>query len=372
MSQSFSSSHSTLMTGNSSNNNNNNNNNIPTLYLSSQPHLDIYSNIVYTYLIFTGIKFNKKTIPTHQVLSSIYSNHVNNNEIHFPILKHENVTIYGMKEILNYLKNKNENIDITITLNDEYSTSNLQQIKSEMEVYINIVKEKCLPIYLFYFWKENFNNITKNIYFKNYNLFLQWFFIYVEKSKHLQLLKNLNNSFLNNINNYKNLNTEELVNKLFLECLDSLSVLLGNNLYFYGNKPSTLDCIVYGYLSILNNLENIKTYLNQHLNLKHWLENMNQHVALADKYFEQLEVTNLSSEQITNQSNSFNTNIGMNNNGSVGLLPKMYGKSTWYIIISCASIVLYFLMIFRKIKVKKHLPVAKAKTPIYYYDSQLQ
>ncbi|KAG2377838.1 hypothetical protein C9374_008923 [Naegleria lovaniensis] len=391
-------------------------------------NIDIYSNIIYSYLVFSNIKFQVKTSHPSHILSSLYSNHTSSNDIHFPILVHDyhehHVVIYGMKEILNYLKSKGENLDSNLTLN-EHATTTLQQIQTEIEAYSHIVHEKCLPFYLYSYWFRDdiYQTFTKDLYFNSMSRVVRWAYMWSERSRHCQLLKSLTNlkkideeqeSFLSKYLLSKVSMEQNASIKLFLECLDSLSVLLGStNRFFYGDSPSTLDAIAFGYLSslyypaIYMNVENhsqnsqlqgamlITSIFNRYPNIQRWMNQIQEDYTMIEYniHFQKLDVSTTTLDerndsipfssssssspsmafQIASSPNRFIHKATSSESSSLVLKHDMAPNKRKYFTFVVISIIGFLFYLFKGIKIKVSSPVPEHQPPeIYYYDNQYE
>ena len=87
---------------------------------------------------------------------------------------------------------------------------------------------------------------------------------------------------------------EKVLHKNAFECIDVLEKQLGNSKgpFFFGNKPTTLDAAVFGYLGVLTNAplssNGIKNYLIS-------CENLKAHCAQVEKY---LSKSNLAKKEV--------------------------------------------------------------------------
>lgn len=85
----------------------------------------------------------------------------------------------------------------------------------------------------------NFTRVLTHRYTTNRqsNIFTKWLFVSLSRRRYRDWLS-----------------SEEAVRTNAQECLESLSMLLGEKRYFYGSRPSTLDAIVYSYLVHFKNI----------------------------------------------------------------------------------------------------------------------
>ncbi|KAL0490641.1 metaxin [Acrasis kona] len=198
---------------------------------------------IQTYLKFAQVDYtvepNPFTVPN-------YPSPGQNKETQLPILRHNvlknpTVTIRGAVSIIEYLKSKSVDLDAYIRLRsgeDDTTSITLKEIRSEIIAYSSLVEEKLLPCLLYYWWvcDENYQ-VTKNEFFSRTPFYSRWLYAPLIRKQCRDHLKRLEV-------NHKNA-AQERAN----ECLSALNILLGNKTFFYGDTPSTLDALVYGYLA---------------------------------------------------------------------------------------------------------------------------
>jgi len=153
-------------------------------------------------------------------------------------------------KIINYLKKKGYNIDETAGLSKNELAESL--------AYTALIENKLYDALLYILWLENENNAKKTqqqTYVKSLSFIDRYFMKGRIQESARERLKDME---LVNVN-------DELVPEVYLNAHDayySLSTKLGNKLYFFGDKPSTLDAIAYGHLAIhcYPNLQNPKLF----------------------------------------------------------------------------------------------------------------
>jgi len=153
-------------------------------------------------------------------------------------------------KIINYLKKKGYNIDEKAGL----SKSEL----AESLAFIALIENNLYDALLYILWLENEKNAKKTqqqTYNKSLS-FIDRYFMYgrIQESAK-ERLKDMEYVVINN----------EKVPEVYLNAHDayaSLATKLGNKLYFFGDKPSTLDAIAYGHLALhcYPNLQNPKLF----------------------------------------------------------------------------------------------------------------
>jgi len=167
-----------------------------------------------------------------------------------PILKDGMTEVTDIFKIINYLKKKGYNIDETAGLSKNELAESL--------AYTALIENKLYDALLYILWLENENNAKKTqqqTYVKSLSFIDRYFMKGRIQESARERLKDME---LVNVN-------DELVPEVYLNAHDayySLSTKLGNKLYFFGDKPSTLDAIAYGHLAIhcYPNLQNPKLF----------------------------------------------------------------------------------------------------------------
>jgi hypothetical protein len=196
--------------------------------------VDPYALSVVTYLQFCQLPYHL----VHSNRSYMCNTFLQTKSFHHattPILNRDNKQVaQGPIQCLNYLKTHGVNLDEYLSI-PETSSSTLQQIQNEIEIFTVLMNEKLLPLFIWQMWGfgnyEDYVNLIWNGWFNKKNWLTKWMFVPLSRRRFGDWLRTLN------------------VEKNALECLDALSVLLGDKKYFYGTQPSTLDAIVYGYLA---------------------------------------------------------------------------------------------------------------------------
>jgi len=167
-----------------------------------------------------------------------------------PILKDGMTEVTDIFKIINYLKKKGYNIDETAGL----SKTEL----AETLAYTALIENNLYDALLYILWLENEKNAKETqqqTYVKSLSFIERYFMKGRIQESARERLKDME---LVNVN-------DELVPEVYLNAHDayySLSTKLGNKLYFFGDKPSTLDAIAYGHLAIhcYPNLQNPKLF----------------------------------------------------------------------------------------------------------------
>lgn len=136
-----------------------------------------------------------------------------------------------------------------------------------------------------------------------------------------------------------------------MECLESLSVLLGDKKYFYGTRPSTLDAIVYAYLAPLKNISFkcplSRELLSQFSNLESFVETVSSEY-FSDAFGPEANI------YLTNASTSRSSEYALRNDKpkqEVKLPPAAFinRRKKLYTTLICGSISLYVVYVFRNV-----------------------
>ncbi|GMT29204.1 hypothetical protein PFISCL1PPCAC_20501 [Pristionchus fissidentatus] len=124
--------------------------------------------------------------------------------------------------------------------------------KAELDAYACLLAEKFFPALMHSMWVDDLNYSTVTQYWYSSRLSFPYSLYYVEKRR----------------NKYQKMLGECSVKHLLggaLHTLNLLSAKLGDNKYFCGNKPTSLDAVVLGYLAPLLRLPLPNDTLQLHL-----------------------------------------------------------------------------------------------------------
>jgi metaxin len=112
--------------------------------------------------------------------------------------------------------------------------------KAALHPWIYLLEHKLYNALLYNWWaiNENAEEVAKLRHF-NTDSFPLKYLLFVVKRRHTLAYLNANR-----------LTDEDALLNDATECYQSLSDLLGENNYFFGDKPSTLDAFVFGHLSV--------------------------------------------------------------------------------------------------------------------------
>lgn len=156
---------------------------------------------------------------------------------HYPVLKQASTTIHYLDDIFKHLKSQGYNLDDSLTD---------KQI-AEAIAYKTLVRDALQKALLYCRWldTENYSNFTCKWYSTKLPFPLT---IFLPQMKYKSIRSKLNNECT------PDLTPDEFYNLILAgarECLNTLSIALGEQVYFFGDKPTSLDAVVYGYLDNL-------------------------------------------------------------------------------------------------------------------------
>ncbi|XP_025929556.1 metaxin-3 [Apteryx rowi] len=170
-----------------------------------------------------------------------------------PILISEDTVISQPAKILNFLRKQKYNADYELSAKQGADTL----------AYIALLEEKLLPALLHTFWveAENYCSVTK-----------PWFASRIPFPLSLYLPGKMSREALNRIlltrggpPLYSLTEVEAQIYRDAKECLNLLSKRLGTSQFFFGNRPSTLDAFVFGFLAPLYKVCFPRVQLQEHL-----------------------------------------------------------------------------------------------------------
>jgi len=177
----------------------------------------------------------------------------------------------GLFSIIGILRREGYNADYNLSQKDQADTL----------AFLSYVDSALGPAIQHVLWMDNSNYLkaTRPAYAKMFG-FPQGLY-YPKRMKN-----KIENQVINSIGfeeNRSSFDVEKILYKSAFECIDILEKQLGNSKgpFFFGNKPTTLDAAVFGYLGILTKApltsNGIKNYLIS-------CENLKAHCAQIEKY----------------------------------------------------------------------------------------
>ncbi|XP_007518730.2 metaxin-3 isoform X1 [Erinaceus europaeus] len=170
-----------------------------------------------------------------------------------PVLTTEDNIVSQPTKILNFLKKQKYNADYELSAKQGADTL----------AYIALLEEKLLPAVLHTFWVEsdNYFTVTK-----------PWFASRIPFPLSLILPGRMSKGALNRIlltrgepPLYHLQEVEAQIYRDAKECLNLLSHRLGTSQFFFGDRPSTLDAYVFGFIAPLYKVRFPKVQLQGHL-----------------------------------------------------------------------------------------------------------
>ncbi|XP_076232875.1 metaxin-1 [Calliopsis andreniformis] len=156
-----------------------------------------------------------------------------------PVLRacHDELILDSAKSIIEYFRGKNYNVDYGLS----------QKICADVIAYDKLLREKLYPALQFVWWidKKNVDELVRPWYCKA----LPFPFNFYYPGKYEQTARTMFETLFPGEDNMT-----VIESKVYAEaqkCLTLLSRRLEDSLYFFGEKPTTLDAIIYSYLAPL-------------------------------------------------------------------------------------------------------------------------
>ncbi|KAK1174266.1 metaxin-3-like isoform X1 [Acipenser oxyrinchus oxyrinchus] len=207
------------------------------------PSIHTESLIVMAYAKFSGAELKIQTIDwTWKTLTGTV-----------PALNLEDAVVTKPVHIVNYLRKQKYNVDYDLTAKQGADTL----------AYIALLEEKLHPALLHTFWvdAENYSNVTRPWFASRTPFPLNFYLPCRQASAALnRILLTKGEPPLHSITE-----VEAKIYSDAKECLNLLSHRLGTSQYFFGNKPTSLDAFVFGFLAPLHKAHLPSGQLQQHL-----------------------------------------------------------------------------------------------------------
>jgi metaxin len=149
----------------------------------------------------------------------------------FPMLiVNEEGAICGLSEIFTKLA------DIGYPLAQDELLSDVE--RSDMLAFCALIEEKLYNCQLYDWWmqNDNYDNFTRLAFQNDYSFPLN---ILMKQQRKKAVLNHLD---------YIGYNSKEKVEKVAKEIYEALATKLGEKEFFFGESPTTLDCVVFGFL----------------------------------------------------------------------------------------------------------------------------
>ncbi|XP_074934693.1 metaxin-3 isoform X3 [Phalacrocorax aristotelis] len=205
------------------------------------PHPE--SLIVMAYAKFSGAPLTVNTI----------NNSWRALKVDVPVLISEDIVTSQPAKILNFLRKQKYNADYELSAKQGADTL----------AFIALLEEKLLPALLHTFWvdAENYCSVTK-----------PWFASRMPFPLGLYLPGKMSRKALNRIlltrgapPLYSLTEVEAQIYRDAKECLNLLSKRLGTSQFFFGDRPTTLDAFVFGFLAPIYKVSFPRVQLQKHL-----------------------------------------------------------------------------------------------------------
>lgn len=184
---------------------------------SSEPHCIV----VQAYLRFVGVEYR-----THNCNNPHMSP-----DGKLPFIKYQEDVVPKDKDIIEFLSKKEFHLD--------YPLTTLQQ--AQKEAFITLIEHKLYYATIYNWWMEsaNFSQVTKPLFANQLVFPLNWYLPHSMQKAVETKLKALD------------MTSGDELYKEATKALQSLSAFLGDNTFFFGDSPSSLDAIAFGHLSVI-------------------------------------------------------------------------------------------------------------------------
>ncbi|XP_064638812.1 metaxin-1-like [Lineus longissimus] len=154
-----------------------------------------------------------------------------------PVLRHDDHSKARVSSILSYLREQKWGTDFDLSVKQS----------GDMLAYLTMIEEKLVPAVLHLWWADNktYIDLTRPWFAKAVPFPLNFYYPGKKQSEYLQRVYHSSN---------QNLSEEEIEAKIYKdgkECINVLSTKLGKSEFFFGNMPSSLDAVVFGYIAPL-------------------------------------------------------------------------------------------------------------------------
>ncbi|ESO88232.1 hypothetical protein LOTGIDRAFT_234567 [Lottia gigantea] len=171
-----------------------------------------------------------------------------------PIMRHKKVTETKVTEIFSYLRKQNYGCD--------FNLSNKQS--ADAIAFSSMLEEKLLPAILHLWWVDNktYSDFTRPWYAKVLPFPLNFFI-----PDQIQKKASMRVTLTKGGSNVTDSELEAKIYKEAKECMNYLAYRLGKQDYFFGNAPSSLDALVFGYLAPILKAPLPNNQLQNHLKM---------------------------------------------------------------------------------------------------------
>jgi metaxin len=149
-----------------------------------------------------------------------------------PLLIHNDAKLTNFEDIAEHLRNLKQEV----VLDGELTPTQ----KVEFFAYDSYLRSRLYPSLLHTLWIDNHNYNTVTHHWYTTKLYFPWNLFYLEKRRKFA------QNYLKTVGK-----TENELTKEALQTLNLLSSKLGDNKYFCGDKPCSVDALIFGYLAPL-------------------------------------------------------------------------------------------------------------------------
>ncbi|XP_050679408.1 metaxin-1 isoform X2 [Leptidea sinapis] len=183
-----------------------------------------------------------------------------------PVMRDGRNVLTSFEEVVDYLKSLHYSTDVHL---------NVKQA-AEASAFTQYLRDKLYPAYQFAWWvdEKNYNEVTRPTYAKA----LQIPFNFYYPSKYQNIAKEMIDALYGEHTDLKEV--EKTIYSEAEKCLKTLSDRLGESEYFFSNRPSSFDAIVFAYLVPLVKAPFPNTTLANHVkgiaNLSRFVARINQ------------------------------------------------------------------------------------------------
>ncbi|CAH2269391.1 metaxin-1 isoform X2 [Pararge aegeria] len=154
-----------------------------------------------------------------------------------PVMRDGRTVLTNFEEVVAYLKSLHYSTDVHLN----------QKQAAEASAFTQYLRDKLYPAYQYAWWvdEKNYGDITRPAYAKA----LQIPFNFYYPSKYQSSAKAMVDALFGEHTDLKEI--EKTIYSEAEKCLKTLSDRLGESEYFFGNRPSSFDAIVFAYLAPL-------------------------------------------------------------------------------------------------------------------------
>ncbi|KAL4227904.1 metaxin 1 [Mactra antiquata] len=188
----------------------------------------------------------------------------------FPWMKHKDISQTKVTDIFSYLRKQKWGSDFNLSVKQS----------ADAVAFVALIEERLLPGFLHLWWMERdtYTNITRPFYNKATPLpFKFWipkrYYTRAEQTIYIG-------------QGSQNISQADIDTKVYRDakdCLTYLSHKLGDQNYFFGDMPSSLDAIVFGYIAPLLNAPLNSNQLTNHI--RTFCDNLNTHCCNIKREF---------------------------------------------------------------------------------------